>query len=233
MMLTLERYVATRFDDLEARFKAEVAADDFRLRAILPLLDFSIRPRILDLGCGKGRFARALRDYGADVVGLDGSTAMLAGATSLDRVRGSGRRLPFASRSFDAVVAIEVLEHLPAGSVRDVLAEMARVLRPGGLATVIDKNAGALDAARPWLPSLVVKWVDERRGRWMYPAAAPFREQWFWPSRLKSKLEHDFNSVEVAFLLRPEEAASAVFQRWAGARLFTLWTARKPGGASG
>ena len=68
--------------------------------------------RVLDLGCGKGRFATRLAESGAEVVGIDLSAAMLAEAKGLARVRGSARRLPFASATFDAVVAVEVFEHL-------------------------------------------------------------------------------------------------------------------------
>ena len=76
--------------------------------------------RVLDLGCGKGRFSGRLSDAGRTVVGLDLSAAMLAEATGIDRVRASARRLPFGPASFDGVVAVEVFEHLA-----------PRVARPG------------------------------------------------------------------------------------------------------
>ncbi len=49
------------------------------------------------------------------------------------------------------------------------------------------QECGALDARRPWLPSLVVKRIDERRGLWMYPAGGPVRERWFRPEALKRR----------------------------------------------
>jgi 2-polyprenyl-6-hydroxyphenyl methylase/3-demethylubiquinone-9 3-methyltransferase len=184
--------------------------------------------RVLDLGCGKGRFAAHLQAAGAEVVGLDLSAAMLARAKGLDRVRASARRLPFADATFDAVVAVEVLEHV--GAVGPVLREARRVLRPGGRIAIIDKNALALDARRPWLPSLAVKWIDERRGLWMYPADGPVRERWFGPRALKSRLDREFGQARVDFLLRPEEARRLVFRSCPSARLMALWTARVPGG---
>jgi SAM-dependent methyltransferase len=221
-----DAFVAARFDLSEARFKDEVPYDDVRLRAILAALMPLDGLRLLDLGCGKGRFASHFQAAGAEVVGLDLSSAMLARATGLDRVRASARRLPFADATFDAVVAIEVLEHV--GAVESVLHEARRVLRPGGRIAIVDKNAGALDARRPWLPSLVVKWIDERRGLWMYPADGPVRERWFGPNALKARLDREFGHAQVEFLLRPEEARRPIFRFCPSTRLMALWRARVP-----
>jgi len=214
--------VAARFDAAEGRFKGAVGADDVRLRAVVRALGPIRGARILDLGCGKGRFAAHLVAAGASVVGLDLSPAMLGRAEGVDRVLASARRLPFAGSTFDAVIAIEVLEHV--GDVGPVLLEARRVLRPGGRLAIVDKNALALDARRPWLPSLVVKRIDEHRGRWMYPSGGPVRERWFLPSRLRDRLRLDFDDVRVEPLLRPEER-HPVFRLAPAARLMTLWAA--------
>jgi 2-polyprenyl-6-hydroxyphenyl methylase/3-demethylubiquinone-9 3-methyltransferase len=224
-----DAFVAERFDECQARFKAEVAASDVRLRAVVGALGPLEGRRILDLGCGKGRFAAHLRKAGASVVGLDGSAAMLAAAPGLDRVRGSARRLPFAAGTFDGVVAIEVLEHV--GEIGPVLAEIGRVLKPGGRLAIVDKNAGALGAKRPYLPALAIKRLDEHRGLWMYPSDGPVRERWFWPGRLSRRLARDFDEVRVDYLLRPEESGHWVFRAIPAARLMTLWSAVAPGGS--
>jgi 2-polyprenyl-6-hydroxyphenyl methylase/3-demethylubiquinone-9 3-methyltransferase len=228
MSVACERYVSARFDAVESRFRPTVAENDVRLRAILSALGPLAGRRMLDLGCGKGRFARRFQEAGAEVVGLDVSAGMLREAVGIDRVRGSARRLPFASESFDAVVAVEVLEHV--GAIPEVLAEMRRVLRPGGVVAIVDKNAGALDVNRPWVPSLLVKRLDEHRGLWMYPAGAPVRERWFWPGAFARRLRGEFESVRVSHLLTPREARRAVFRRFPQARLLTLWTGRRAGG---
>ncbi len=102
--------------------------------------------RVLDMGCGGGRHAFALYRRGCDVVALDRSAsdlfdvktmfaAMLdegevpAGA-SARTVRGDAYALPFVDDSFDAVIAAEVLEHLP--DDERAMAELCRVLKPGG-----------------------------------------------------------------------------------------------------
>jgi 2-polyprenyl-6-hydroxyphenyl methylase/3-demethylubiquinone-9 3-methyltransferase len=230
-MVVHDAVVAARFDESEARFKASVSSEDVRLRALLRSLGPIEGLRILDLGCGKGRFAAHLRERGAEVIGLDLSAAMLGRAVGLHRVRASARRLPFADSTFDAVVAIEVLEHV--GAVGPILDEARRVLKPGGRLTVVDKNLGALDARRPWLPSGLVKRIDERRGLWMYPAGGLVRERWFWPGVLKRRLRRDFAEVRVEFLLRPEEARRWVFRSIPAARLMALWSARVPANGRG
>jgi SAM-dependent methyltransferase len=106
--------------------------------------------RVLDMGCGGGRHAFALYRRGADVVAFDMDAAELkdvAGmfaamadqgeapdGASATAVRGTAYALPFADGSFDRVVAAEVLEHLPEDS--RAMAELFRVLKPGGLMAV-------------------------------------------------------------------------------------------------
>ncbi|SIO59813.1 2-polyprenyl-6-hydroxyphenyl methylase / 3-demethylubiquinone-9 3-methyltransferase [Singulisphaera sp. GP187] len=222
-----EAEVAAQFDRQQQRFKSTVAVDDVRLSALKQRLEPLRGRRVLDLGCGKGRFARPLAEAGAELVGIDLSAAMLADARGIARVRGSARRLPFAADSFDAVIAVEVFEHLAA--IDDVLREARRVLRPGGVLAIVDKNAGALNADRPWLPSLVVKRIDELRGLWMYSHDSPVRERWFWPGRFRNHLGRWFDEVHVDHILSPKEADRRLFRQIPRARLLTLWTARVAG----
>lgn len=221
-----EAEVRRSFDRLHERFKSVVRPDDVRLSALVRALGGLEGPRVLDLGCGKGRFAARLAEAGARVIGLDISSAMLEQAVGLARVRASARRLPFADASFDAVAAVEVFEHLP--DLTATLDELARVLRPGGTLAIVDKNAGSLNARRPWAPNLAVKWRDTRAGRWMYPANGPARERWFWPRGLARRLSKRFDDVRYEYIMTPEESRSRLFRHVPSARLLTLWTARAP-----
>ena len=132
---------------LERRAKAEdeVAARD----TYLGLLDIAAGERVLDVGCGSGAVTRDIaRRVGSRglAVGLDPSPALLTVARDLARETGFGDhvefregnalRLPFPDRSFDAVVCVTVLSHVPNGEA--AIPELVRVLRPGGRLGVFD-----------------------------------------------------------------------------------------------
>jgi ubiquinone/menaquinone biosynthesis C-methylase UbiE len=100
--------------------------------------------RVADVGCGKGRFARIVkeRNPGASVVALDLAEAMLRPIPSeIERVAASMTALPLATESFDGAYATESLEH--AVDISAAVAELARIVKPGGRIVIIDKNAEA------------------------------------------------------------------------------------------
>lgn len=102
--------------------------------------------RILDLGAGTGAANDAFGDR--EVVALDPSPEMLALNDAGQRVVSIGEALPFEDGAFDAVFSAYVFRNLD--SVDDALAEISRVLRPGG-------RAGIVDLGRPeagWKQSL-------------------------------------------------------------------------------
>lgn len=102
--------------------------------------------KVLDVGCGTGTWALHLAARGARVSGVDQSEGMIRVARRKSTVSGlpvpfqiaDGARLPFGAATFDLVTALLVLEfaHQPGA----VVAEMARVLRPGGTALVATLN---------------------------------------------------------------------------------------------
>jgi len=88
---------------------------------------------VLDVGCGTGKILTDLTARGHRVVGLDFSDRALtycAGRGAEMLVRGDAQRLPFADRSFDLIVALDILEHVPDDDA--MASEILRVLRPGG-----------------------------------------------------------------------------------------------------
>lgn len=107
--------------------------------------------RVLDLGCAGGFMAEALDDRGARVTGIDPASGAIAaarahaaeGGRQIAYDVGVGEALPYDDGAFDAVVCVDVLEHVT--DFQQVLAEVARVLVPGGLFLfdTINRNAVA------------------------------------------------------------------------------------------
>ncbi len=94
---------------------------------------------VLDLGCAGGFMAEALTGKGASVTGIDPAHQAIEAARARARLVGQtirydvgvGEDMPYGDASFDAVVCVDVLEHV--ADLGQVLAEVARVLKPGGM----------------------------------------------------------------------------------------------------
>ena len=137
--------------DFVVRLKAErlkaICADHFGARDDLAALDF---------GCGVGVYHPHLTGAFTALQGVDVS------AECLDVAKAShpwasysaydGRRLPFPDASFDVAFAITVFHHVPPEHWEESAADIARVLRPGGLFVIFEHN--------PWNPA--TRWVVSR-----------------------------------------------------------------------
>ena len=121
-----------------------------RFRRLVPELRLPFRARVLELGCGAGTYVRYLASLGHEVVGVDYAEP------SLRRARGAhdaghghyvvadGHDLPLADGSMDAVICIGVLQAV--SRPESIVAEIARVLRPGGLVVIEALNAAEVFA---------------------------------------------------------------------------------------
>jgi ubiquinone/menaquinone biosynthesis C-methylase UbiE len=112
---------------------------------------------VLDLACGEGYGAQILAEAGHTVVALDLEAAVVVDARTRylgpSFVAGDALRLPFADGVFDAVGALQTIEHLPEAA--PFLAECSRVLKPVGLCYLTTPNIAQLpDTAskefNPW-----------------------------------------------------------------------------------
>jgi SAM-dependent methyltransferase len=110
-----------------------------------------------DVGCGPGRDSELLRDRGMTVVGLDLSMGMLRAGVAQSVVQADMRAIPLRSGSLDGAWSQAALLHVDRADVAGVLAELARVVRPGGSLFL---NAAEGDGEQ-WEP--VLYRMDQRR----------------------------------------------------------------------
>lgn len=151
--------------------------------------DGSIAPRLLDVGCGHGFIHPMLADLSCKVVGVETASEVLPLAREanpdVEYVAYDGHALPFDDQSFDVVLTICVMHHVPPAQWAAFLAEARRVLRPGGRIIVFEHN--------PWNPA--TRWVVSRND---IDADAVLLS----PRRLASMLEvGGFQSVRTRFIL--------------------------------
>lgn len=98
--------------------------------------------RLLDIGCGRGRWLRWFAERGATTTGIDFAPDAVEScvASGLEARQASAADLPFEDASFDMVTSITVLLHLPYEMKAQAVAEIARVLRPGGTALLLEST---------------------------------------------------------------------------------------------
>ena len=123
------------------RLRDELFGDRFHLSALAAFVepDWIVG----DLGCGTGQLSAALAPFVARVVAVDGSAAMLQaakkrlhGLDNIDLRRGDLEALPIDDARLDAATVMLVLHHIPEPA--KALAEVARVLKPGGRIVLVD-----------------------------------------------------------------------------------------------
>jgi ubiquinone/menaquinone biosynthesis C-methylase UbiE len=128
----------------EEHYPSTIDPRIFHVRLLLEHLGDSTGKRIADIGSGKGRFARIIKERypSASVCALDLAEAMLARVPSgIHRCAATMTALPLATGSCDGAYAIESLEH--AIDIAAAIAELCRIVKPGGRIMIIDKDVKA------------------------------------------------------------------------------------------
>ena len=196
----LRQRIRASFEDAardEEHFPSTIDPRIYHVQLILEYFGDLTGKRVLDAGCGKGRFARVLRERhpGAEIWGLDLAEAMLRFAPpDIRACAGSLTELPFRDGAFDAAYATESLEH--AVDIERAVAELCRVVAPGGRIVVIDKNAD--------------QWGRLETPEW---------EKWFTRKQLERLLRRHCRRVSSRFISYWEDVApDGLFIAWLAER---------------
>jgi len=192
----LRARIQASFDEAsrdEEHFPSTIDPRIYHVKLIADHLGDLRGKRVLDVGCGKGRFARVFheRQPDAELWGLDISAEMLRYVPAGIQTRaGSMTDLPFPDGWFDAAYATESLEH--AVEIDKAVAEICRVVKPGGRIAIIDKNA-------------------EHWGR----LETPEWEKWFTRKELESLLRRHCRAVSSRFISYWEDVEpDGLFLAW-------------------
>ncbi len=154
---------------------------DFGRRYVLdPIMlprALALKPKnALDVGCGEGRFCRMLGAHGIAATGVDPTAALIAHAREAEAqvayIEAPAEQLPFDDASFDLVVSYLALIDIP--DYRAGIAEMARVLKPGGALLIASLNGFNTAGTE-------TGWLRDARGELLcYPVDHYLDERAFW-----------------------------------------------------
>jgi ubiquinone/menaquinone biosynthesis C-methylase UbiE len=176
----------------------------------------------LDLACGSGRYVRLLRTAGAsEVIALDSSPAMLSRVQGAVRVCASMARLPFAAGAFDVVVSGLAIGHT--ADLGAWMAEVARVLKPGGTCLYSDFHPLAAQAG------LTRSFTDEQRQSYTLPHFTHELASQRAAARAAGLTVSVVSEVRVGIELTESfNGSDGFYRRWPGLPLVLVVRAAKP-----
>jgi malonyl-CoA O-methyltransferase len=186
--------IQSHFTKTSIQYSPLISPEDGRAQAVLAACWGA--KRILDAGCGKGRYAALVKSNfpQSEVYAVDISEEMLASVPAgIEKRRASIQDMPFRDQEFDVVYCVEALEHVP--NPHAALKEMTRVLRSGGELVIIDKNIDKLGTLK------IERW-----------------EKWFGPQDLAKIINELDVACTVSELTYEGRGADGLFLCWQGVK---------------
>src|SRR6266436_5076282 len=201
-MYSPKEYLAEQYDAVDSSGFAPVlhpqapswfneAIDRIQFRALrraVAIAKLSPGARLLDVGCGTGRWLRRYRELGFCPVGVNATPAMLRIArshrTASPLAAGLAYNLPFSNDVFDGISDITVVQHIPYPLQPRALREMVRVLKPGGRLILFELVRGAGPHIFPREPQNWIREVESCGSTLI----GCFGQEYFFPDRLFVRL---------------------------------------------
>lgn len=171
-MATILRSLSYRYQwlyDTISRLAALSVGGERRFRE-LPLTGLTLTPetKVLDLCCGSGQATAVLVEYSQNVTGLDASPLSLKRAKNnvpqAQYVEGFAENMPFADNSFDLVHTSAALHEMNPEQLQQILNEIYRVLKPGGIFTLVDFHSPTNPLFWPGVAMFL--WLFETETAW-------------------------------------------------------------------
>lgn len=171
-MATILRSLSYRYQwlyDTISRLAALSVGGERRFRE-LPLTGLTLTPetQVLDLCCGSGQATSVLVEYSQNVTGLDASPLSLKRAQNnvpqAQYVQGFAENMPFGDNSFDLVHTSAALHEMNPEQLQQILNQIYRVLKPGGIFTLVDFHSPTNPIFWPGVAMFL--WLFETETAW-------------------------------------------------------------------
>ena len=155
--------------DAISRIAALSVGGEGRFRNLaLQGLSINSQTKILDLCCGSGQATQVLVQYSQNVVGLDASPLSLQRAKNnvpeAEYVQAFAEEMPFADNTFDLVHTSVAMHEMKPQQLRQIFQQVYRVLKPGGIFTLVDFHAPTNSLFWPGIS--IFMWLFETETAW-------------------------------------------------------------------
>jgi malonyl-CoA O-methyltransferase len=191
----VQHQITAHFNQSVNDYRSDIAESDGRVQTVLKHLGNPNGKKVLDAGCGKGRYAAIIKKKFplAEITAMDISKEMLKHVPpGIKKVKNGILNMPFQDEEFDTVICIEALEHVV--QIEKGIKELSRVIAPGGRLVIIDKNKEKLGALK------MPKW-----------------EKWFSPLELEKIMQRNRMQTTHEFVAYENHRKSdGLFVCWSG-----------------
>ena len=116
-------------------YQVTLSYNPLLFKTVLKYLKPKKKEKILDLGCGRGFYVKAMEKYTDEIVGVDINREAVKKAVSQKVIYGDATNLNFNSNTFDKIYSLHTIEHIP--DLKKFLKEVSRILKAEGIIVLV------------------------------------------------------------------------------------------------